>query len=146
MQTFLPYADFRRSAQALDSRRLGKQRVEAWQILRCLEQPNRWRNHPAVRMWAGYEDALKAYMNACIDEWVLRGYRNRMLKQSHSPDPAMPPWLGDCRFHRGQQSNLVRKDPDHYGPMFPGVPPDLPYFWPTKHPEFARCQRGGPTD
>ena len=32
MQTFLPYADFQRSAQVLDYKRLGKQRVEALQI------------------------------------------------------------------------------------------------------------------
>jgi len=34
MQTFLPYADFKESAQCLDYRRLGKQRVEAKQIHR----------------------------------------------------------------------------------------------------------------
>ena len=33
MQTFLPYPDFVKSAQCLDYRRLGKQRVEAKQIL-----------------------------------------------------------------------------------------------------------------
>ena len=32
MQTFLPYADFKRSAESLDNKRLGKQRVEAMQI------------------------------------------------------------------------------------------------------------------
>ena len=36
MQTFLPYPDFTQSAKTLDYRRLGKQRVEAWQILNAL--------------------------------------------------------------------------------------------------------------
>ena len=36
MQTFLPYPDFAASAAALDTRRLGKQRVEALQVLRAL--------------------------------------------------------------------------------------------------------------
>jgi len=27
---------------------------------------------------------------------------------------------------------LVRKDPEHYGPLFPGVPADLEYVWPTR--------------
>ena len=36
MQTFLHEPDFARNARALDSRRLGKQRVEALQILRAL--------------------------------------------------------------------------------------------------------------
>lgn len=62
MQTFLPYADFSGSAAALDPRRLGKQRVEAIQVLRGLTVPGYgWRHHPAVRMWAGYEEALVRY-------------------------------------------------------------------------------------
>ena len=39
MQTFLPYPDFAASAAALDDRRLGKQRVEALQVLRALVRP-----------------------------------------------------------------------------------------------------------
>ena len=35
MQTFLPHADFDRSAEVLDLRRLGKQRVEVIQIVRA---------------------------------------------------------------------------------------------------------------
>lgn len=128
----MPFPDFEESAKALDSRRLGKQRSEALTILRCLEDPSRkgWRNHPAVRMWRGYEDALKAYMNACIAEWVRRGYQNHMLKIEHVPNPPMPPWIGDQEFHRSHQSNLVRKDQAYYSHLFPGVPDDLPYVWP----------------
>ncbi len=52
MQTFLPYPDFKRSAKVLDYRRLGKQRVEALQILKALQVENYgWRNHPIVKMW-----------------------------------------------------------------------------------------------
>ena len=42
----------------------------------------------------------------------------------------LPPWIGDAEFHRSHQSNLVRKDVEFYGPLFPGVPDDLPYVWP----------------
>lgn len=38
MQTFLPYADFAKSAKCLDNRRLGKERVETWQIYNTLKQ------------------------------------------------------------------------------------------------------------
>lgn len=131
MQTFLPYPDFEKTARILDFRRLGKQRAEALTLLRCLDVPNGWVHHPAVKMWRGYEDALKAYLNACIDEWVRRGYINNMKKMEHAPNPKMPPWLGDPAFHRSHQSNLIRKDPDYYRPLFPGVPDDLPYVWPT---------------
>ena len=59
MQTFLPYPDFQKTAQCLDNKRLGKQRVEARQIISTLEgKSNGWRNHPAVKMWKGYEDCL----------------------------------------------------------------------------------------
>jgi hypothetical protein len=52
MQTFVPYGDdFHRNADALDIRRLGKQRVEGLQILRCLSGLSTgWRNHPIVKM------------------------------------------------------------------------------------------------
>ena len=36
MQTFLPYKSFTKSAQVLDYKRLGKQRVEAMQIFNAL--------------------------------------------------------------------------------------------------------------
>ena len=36
MQTFLPYPSFDASAKVLDYRRLGKQRVEAYQILNTI--------------------------------------------------------------------------------------------------------------
>jgi hypothetical protein len=59
LQTFLPYLDFVACARVLDSRRLGKQRVEALQILRALLVPEYgWRHHPAVLMWKGYPEAL----------------------------------------------------------------------------------------
>ncbi|MGI8613947.1 MAG: hypothetical protein ACR2KL_08425 [Nocardioidaceae bacterium] len=43
-----------------------------------------------------------------------------------------PPWLGDAELHRSHQSNLIRKDPTRYGPLFPGVPDDLPDVWPVR--------------
>ena len=56
MQTFMPYEDFRKTFECLDYRRLGKQRIEAFQILRCLEGlTSGWKNHPAVKMWRGHE-------------------------------------------------------------------------------------------
>lgn len=71
MQTFLPYPDITLSAAVLDYKRLGKQRVEAMQILNALAGLKRgWTNHPAVRMWRGYEDGLAAYHDACISEWI----------------------------------------------------------------------------
>ena len=56
MQTFLPYRDFKQSFRVLDYRRLGKQRVEAHQVLNVLlgrTTTGGWRNHPITRMWDG---------------------------------------------------------------------------------------------
>lgn len=142
VQTFLPYPDFHLSAQVLDPLRLGKQRVEAMQVLNALGRTTGgWLNHPAVRMWRGYEDALVLYALAMCDTWRALGradtVREQMLERCPGGEPpavsrvAFPTWLGDEAFHRSHQSNLVRKDPAYYAPRFPGVPSDLPYVWPV---------------
>lgn len=62
MQTFLPYASFVESARVLDAKRLGKQRVETFQLLRASTIPGHgFRNHPAARMWAENLPALVSY-------------------------------------------------------------------------------------
>jgi hypothetical protein len=130
MQTFLPFSDFELSAIALDSRRLGKQRVEAYQILRALAgQTKGWVNHPATKMWRGYEPALRNYLRAMIIEWVRRGYKNTMHVPDYEADAVLPPWLGDRALHDSHRSNLKRKDPFYYAHFH--VPDDLPYVWPS---------------
>jgi|TARA_R110000765_G_scaffold411447_1_gene510572 hypothetical protein len=133
MQTFLPYKDFKKSFKCLDYRRLGKQRVESYQILNVLLERTStkgWRNHPATKMWRGYENALKLYMNLCIDEWVARGYVNNMKREVILGEVKYPSWLGNNKFHVSHKSNLVRKFPEHYRKYFPNVGADLPYAWP----------------
>jgi hypothetical protein len=137
VQTFLPYPDFAASARVLDRQRLGKQRVEAWQILNTLTGVRQsWRNHPAVLMWAGYEEALAAYGRAICAEWIARGYRDTMYDRfpDPGPDPAVPEWLGDPAFHASHRSNLLRKAPDWYRQFGWSEPDDLPYMWPTQQP------------
>lgn len=129
MQTFLPYPDAEKTAQVLDYRRLGKQRVEAMQLINAIEKGGAWSNHPAAKMWVGYVDALKVYHNIMIHEWIDRGYNNNM-KFYPVQNAITPPWWGDESFHRSHQSNLVRKFPEHYRKHFPNVPNDLPYVWP----------------
>lgn len=150
MQTFLPYPDFAASAQVLDQRRLGKQRVEALQVLRALTVAGYgWRHHPAVTMWAGYEEALASYGLEVCDAWCAAGRADTCAatiradlervtglaavrsQASLAGDGELPPWFGDPDFHRSHRSALLRKDPDHYGAHFDDVPPDLPYVWPA---------------
>lgn len=134
MNTFLPHPDFNVSARCLDRARLGKQRVEALQILNVLTGQSRgWRHHPAVLMWQGYTDALMEYHNACLLEWIRRGYRNTMpFLHGDSVVSMHPPWLGNEAFHSAHRSNLLRKDPSWYGQFGWIESPDLPYVWPVK--------------
>lgn len=136
MQTFLPYPDFRTSAEVLDNKRLGKQRVECKQILLALAYGGAWQNHPAVRMWRGHSTHLIRYYRAICKEWEARGYQHHMrlppdLVMKYGSTPAQPPeWLCDPRLHRSHRSNLKRKDPVFYD-MWPDTPDYLPYYWPV---------------
>ena len=145
MQTFLPYPDFAASVAALDSPRLGKQRVETLQILRALSFPDYgWRNHPAVVMWRGRRPALVAYGLAGVAEWRRRGFGDSTGAQiaEFAPEVVdrtqdelatadlLPSWLGTELLHRSHQSRLVAKDPDFYADRFPDAPDGLDYVWP----------------
>jgi Pyrimidine dimer DNA glycosylase len=159
VQTFLPYADFERSARVLDAKRLGKQRVETIQVVRALTVPGYgWANHPAVLMWKGFEEALGRYGFVCCEVWTELGFGdtcaltiatdlrragvNQVRTQHELADAgALPPWLGDEAVHRSHQSALVRKDPTFYRSMFPEVPDDLPYHWPVRSPAVIEAER-----
>lgn len=134
MQTFLPYPDIKTSVECLDFRRLGKQRVEAKQIIDTLTFcKTSWKNHPAVKMWKYHVPFLSLYMNACIDEWIKRGYKNTMQRIIY-PEGYMyssPLWWGNKLFHESHRSNLLRKDPIWYGQYGWKEPNNLPYYWPV---------------
>lgn len=164
MQTFLPYADFTASAQALDDKRLGKQRVECIQVVRGLTVPGYgWRNHPAVTMWRGCLEALGRYSLTCCEVWVARGFADTCaatiradladygVEAVRTQDElaaagALPSWLGDEAFHRSHRSSLLSKLPAHYGALFDDVEPGLPYVWPPGREDGgAITPPGGPT-
>lgn len=131
MQTFLPYPSFEETVKCLDYRRLGKQRVEARQVIENLLIGGNWVYHPAVRMWRGFENALCHYMNVCIYEWVSRGFRNTMLIAEISRPVEMPPWMGMHELHASHRSNLLRKHEEWYSQFGWTEPATLPYVWPV---------------
>lgn len=133
MQTFLPYPSFLDSVRVLDSKRLGKQRVEAMQILNTLETNSRaWANHPAVLMWKGYEDALRLYLSLCIYEWVDRGYNNTMIAPEIKMITPLPPWISEHALHYSHKAALLYKDNGYYVRFGWDVIPGINYFWPVK--------------
>lgn len=123
-----------RTAKILDFRRLGKQRVEAQQILNALNPRRKsgWKNHPAVKMWRSYSEALKLYRNIMILEWVNRGYKNTMkILPVNESKIIYPDWLGSESFHSSHRSNLLRKDPKYYSQFGWTEPDNLGYVWPV---------------
>jgi hypothetical protein len=113
VQTFLPYADFAASAAVLDDRRLGKQRVETFQVLRASTWPSYgWKNHPATRMWRGFVPALVSYGVAVCEEWEARGHADAVREQllrftagrhltwrELRDSGQLPPWIGQDAVH-----------------------------------------------
>jgi hypothetical protein len=153
MQTFTPFSDFEKSLRTLDLKRLGKQRVEVIQIVRALTVPGyAWSSHPAVLMWQGYEEALGRYGLTSCEVWTERGFGDtcaatitadlrsagiaeiRSYAELVSAD-ALPRWLFDDALLLSHRSALLRKDPEHYAPLFPpDTPRNLDYLWPVRSP------------
>lgn len=145
MQTFLPDSDYSISAACLDNKRLGKQRLECKQILLALgvaigpHTPGKkgWQNHPAVRMWRGFEKELCTYGMVMCQEWrATRKFNDSLHEQfaetlERLPDTGIPVWLGNEDFHASHRSNLLRKDKEFYGKFGWGEADDLPYVWPV---------------
>lgn len=141
MQTFLPYENFRKSAECLDTKRLGKQRVEALQILKAIRNKNYgWQKHPAVSMWRGHSITLAVYGMVVCRSWTMRGYKdtcfNKILDElcgdsieyrdavielcgnfyDHQNDMRYqkPLWLGNFHVHSQYRALLLGKDAKHY--------------------------------
>lgn len=139
MNTFLPYKDFIKSAQTLDNKRLGKQRVEVLQMLNKihgLTNGKGWTNHPCTKMWSKHPNALVQYGIDVCNVWRSRGFKDTCLEkiQKHyNPNLTndMPQWLGREDFHVSHKSKLIQKNPTFYKSQFPDVPENLEYIWPV---------------
>lgn len=133
MQTFLPVACFKSSAQMLDYRRLNKQRVECRQLVNALTTEGAgWANHPAARMWERNITALMRYHDICIKEWVDRGYQNTMPLYGVTAY-TLPDWFGDDKFHSRHRAALLAKDLTFYRRYDWREKPEINYLWPVRH-------------
>jgi hypothetical protein len=151
MQTFVPYESFHESASMLDSKRLNKQILEGYQILKVLGNPDpraAWRNHPAVKMWRGREHGLFFYLQAMIKEAKFRGIKTDKneanilsIKKQNGKfwGSGMPSWYSNkeelLRVTDSHKANLYRKDPEYYAAFshFEAKPccDRCQYYWPT---------------
>ena len=157
MQTFMPYKEFDKTAKALDNKRLNKQILECYQILKVLSNNDPhagWRNHPAVKMWRGHEGALVSYILKMVLEWEKRGYKStigvktlqtyiqaiklgRITRESHR----YPAWMRDKQLFSEIASShrmaLLNKDYEWYSqfhwPEDTGSRPETyDYIWPVQ--------------
>lgn len=130
MQTFLPHSNIQQSAMSLDSKRLNKQILESYQILKVLSNASPtggWRNHPAVLMWKGHEFALHGYAYTMIAEANKRGIKTDKNKQNIDDlqglygdnwGTDLPKWMKDnarmMRITTTHKARLFDKDPLFY--------------------------------
>jgi hypothetical protein len=137
MQIFLPYPNFRQSLKALDNKRLGKQRVETYQIISAITRRPKldgtpykgWLNHPCTVMWRNNVPALTMYLNCAIEEWVARGFKNTMDFEDIDGEVEMPEWFGNEKFHSSHRANLLKKEPEFYSQYRWSEDPSNPYVW-----------------
>ena len=126
------------TAKALDNRRLGKQRVEAKQIIRDLLGETSYRiNHPSVKSWRGHVEALKEYYNIIVNEWVERGYNNTMELYNVEDNIKYPSWANNEKIHFSHQARLIQKDEEYYKDKFnpPSIYLQYDYIWPCNYTE-----------
>lgn len=151
MQTFLPFKNFSESAKVLDNKRLNKQILEGYQILKVLNNPDpkaAWRNHPAVKMWRGHEHGLFKYIMSMVDEANVRGIKtdknveNIAVLRAHTLQfwgDDMPEWYKDKKILKritdSHKTNLYRKDPEYYYEFVDYIAEPCcekcSYYWPT---------------
>lgn len=150
MQTFLPSIDYEYNAQVLDSKRLNKQILEGYQIMKVLSSASEsgaWRNHPAVLMWKNAEHSLMDYINHMVYEADIRGIKTdknvsnlKALKLSFSNrwGKSTPIWQKPEHVYRlteSHKANLYRKDSIAYSEYrLNTVDPCCEkclYYWPT---------------
>lgn len=126
----------------LDYQRLGKQRVEARQIIDILEfydlngfiPDQGWIDHKVTKMWKGHTKALKCYFNEVVKYWIKLGYENnyelyenveceiirckfdgkKAIFEKEANENTFPISFSFPPFHFSHRAALYMKNPDYY--------------------------------
>lgn len=101
-------------------------------------QKTPWYNHPAVKMWRGYEVSLIQYSQEILLVCNLRKINTAKLTETLAKQYNQIPysggispwWLGNDKLHKSHRANLLRKHYDHYKHFF-NEDLIIPYWWPT---------------
>jgi hypothetical protein len=165
MQTFCTSTDHNKTAQSLDNKRLFKQLLEGYQLLRASIVGPGFSRHPAKLMWEGYEHEFILYLLAMDEECRARGINSEDLADKIADffrahylggHIGRPLWLTDPvladRVITTHRANLYLKDPIYYADWAGDVehyeraiccdprnrPKNSPcrYYWPTHDKEY----------
>lgn len=111
---------------------------EKAQCPRCKAEgtlPRAWSNHPATRMWRGFENALVCYGQAMCEEWTSRGFddtcRDKLAEYRTSDKTILPSWYPCARLHSSHRAALLYKLPSHYSQFGWTETPKQDYYWPV---------------
>jgi hypothetical protein len=80
-------------------------------------------SHPIVKMWIGYEDSLKLYINAHIREWCSRKNKDgknfiSTMELYNVKTDNHPWWIYYDDFHYSHKASLLRKEKDRNEPLW----------------------------
>ena len=123
MQVFMPYADYQKSLESLDTKRLVKQGLEASQLLDIMFNiPTKsgklrkgWMNHPALIAWATTPGALVQYLIYNSLEMKNRNCKTDYIDtklseyKKYTTSLSSPVWLGDEEIHSSHRARLLQK-------------------------------------
>lgn len=93
MQTFLPFPDFARSAKVLDNKRLGKQRIEAKQILEINILKSKEFIYECKECHGYFPEENNWFCPNC-KQFGLYKYRSKDIKFAWENHPAVLMWRG----------------------------------------------------
>jgi len=115
MQIFLPYPNFKQSAQVLDNQRAIKQSLECVSIYNTLTgKSEAWQSHPIMKMWKNCHDAVAFYHYFNICELFARNInvspdsicdKDILIKEKSIK---YPDWFNDERLEKVCSSTRSR--------------------------------------
>lgn len=141
VNTFL-IGSFEYTAITLDKRRRFKQCLEAKHIIELLESQNggvykkdRYKNHPAVRMWRPYLNALKYYYNTMLNICLEVDKVNTLLQYYEVISYERPWFLDYPPLIYSHRARLYQKDPVYYNNLltFPQEYLSIGYIWTSRY-------------
>jgi len=128
--TFLVSSDFVENARCLDTKRLGKNITESFQVYRYITGQGKAQGNPHLyRMWNGYDKCLLSYILALHDEWIARfddgrrgGKRTHkngleaeaIVCKTNFSDYKRPDWITNEVVLSSHRSALLYKNMDWY--------------------------------